>query len=329
MDTIPRPRLGLNAHRRLRPRASVHALLTLVTPAYAVPAGCGTNCDELERPAKHGLSAGATAGIVVGVVAVAVIAVSALVWGYYRRRPADNASVCTSRSASFEALPSDADYYDTLGSSGTRPSAATVVVGPAHAKSTDALAKHLDVDAAAPVPAPVPVSVSEKAVHRRGSSRGAAPPIASQYLAADTEKDLPVIPARDPTPLEREILALCAAPTADLRADLLRLFDASPPGPPGKLAPKRTHIEAQVRRMLEAPPSGVPRSPSPVPSLDEKGTREELRPDAEDTDRLAEDIRSVFQASQRHSSVNIPPRPQPGLAEDKTPKPKKNRGPRI
>ncbi|EKC97644.1 hypothetical protein A1Q2_08025 [Trichosporon asahii var. asahii CBS 8904] len=318
-ETVPTPTPGL----RRRPRWGRNETLTLlvvVTPSYAAPTACGPGCDEVVRPTSDGLSAGATAGIVVGVVAAAIIAVSLLVRWYYRRQPADNASVCTSRSASFEALPNDADFYDTLGSNDTRPSAATMV-GRDVSKSTDALAKHMEAE---PLPTPVPIH-AEKA-HSRASSRdSAAREAASKYLAADIEKDLPVIPARDPTPLEREILALCDTPTADLRADLLKLFDAP--------SPKRaTHIEAQVRRMLEAPPAGVPRSPSPAPSfLEKNGSREELRNDTDETARLVEEIRSVFQASQRHSSVNIPPKPiQPVQAEEKTPKPKpRNRGPRI
>lgn len=283
----------------------------VATPAYSAPTSCGPNCDELERPIPRGLSAGATAGIVVGVVAVAAIAASLLVWAYYRRRPSDNASVCTSRSASFEALPSDA-FYDTLASNGTRPSQATVVAGHVHSKSTDALAKYAVAE-----PLPAPVAIHAEKMHSRAPSREVRE-AASRYLAADIEKELPIIPARDPTPLEREILALCDAPTADLRADLLKLFDAPNPK-------RMTHIEGQVRRMLEAPPTGVPRSPSPVPSYHEKnGSREELRNDMDETTKLVEDIRSVFQASQRHSSVNIPPKPV-----EETPKPKRNRGPRI
>lgn len=325
METMPIP--TPTPRRRPRPRTNeTLTLLVVATPAYAAPTTCGPDCDQLVRPAPRGLSAGATAGIVVGVVAVAVIAVSLLVWGYYRGRPADNASVCTSRTASFEALPSDADFYDTLGSNNTRPSAATVV-GRDASKSTDALAKHIEVE-----PLPAPVAIHAEKAHSRASSRDvAAREAASKYLAADIEKDLPVIPARDPTPLEREILALCDTPTAHLRADLLKLFDGPNPN-------RTTHIEAQVRCMLEAPPSGVPCSPSPVPSYREKdGSREEPRNDAEDTVRLVGDIRSVFQASQRHSSVNLPPKPvqrahpfQPVQTEDKTPTPKpKNRGPRI
>lgn len=389
MDTAPLPPRNWAGRRQARPRPGLAIGLALVALPHVRATTC-SDCDGFERPSSHGLSAGATAGIVVGVIAAAVIAASLLVWTYYRRRIADTASDCSSRSASFEALPHDIDY-DTLGLH--RPG----TLGTVQIKSTDALTTHSGAPIAPPPtlpPLPPPTlpppdyeqpshpyleqrlpsterprpsidgaqhsrsasvarsyietpqsqietlrsqsgtphsqietlrSQSDRAQRapRRSTSRRSASRSRrkaareAQYVAAtpDVEKALPTIPSRDPTPRERTILALCARPSPRLREDLLRLLDS-----PGSETP----IEAQVRRILGVPVAGGARFPSPAASVEHAGEKEELSPGAEyeDTERLVEDIRSVFQASQRYSSVNLPPKYErtEGTPAEKTPR---------
>lgn len=68
----------------LTPPLAAALAASLLPGARAVPTDCGSGC--YERPGSDALSAGATAGIVVGVVLFAIVACSLLVWAVYRRR---------------------------------------------------------------------------------------------------------------------------------------------------------------------------------------------------------------------------------------------------